>query len=62
MNSSTGRIIYANPLRKLDLLFSVFDNYSRPFDVVCFVLIVLAVACRVLAALGQARAGRSCCR
>jgi hypothetical protein len=42
-NSSTGRIIYANPLRKLDLLFSVFDNYSRPFDVVCFVLIVLAV-------------------
>ena len=42
-NSSTGRIIYANPLRKLDLLFSVFDNYSRPFDVVCFVLIVLAI-------------------
>jgi hypothetical protein len=42
-NSSAGRIIYANPLRKLDLLFSVFDNYSRPFDVVCFVLIVLAV-------------------
>lgn len=43
-NSSTGRIIYANPLRKIDLLFSVFDNYSRPFDVVCFVLVVLAVA------------------
>jgi hypothetical protein len=43
-NSSTGRIIYANPLRKLDLLYSVFDNYSRPFDVTCFVLIVLAVA------------------
>ena len=43
-NSSTGRIIYANPLRKLDLLFSVFDNYSRPFDVVCFVLIALAIA------------------
>jgi hypothetical protein len=42
-NSSTGRIIYANPLRKLDLLFSVFDNYSRPFDVTCFVLIVLAI-------------------
>jgi hypothetical protein len=42
-NSSTGRIIYASPLRKLDLLFSVFDNYSRPFDVTCFVLIVLAV-------------------
>ena len=44
MNSSTGRIIYASPLRKIDLLFSVFDNYSRPFDVGCFVLAVLAVA------------------
>ncbi|HEY3919851.1 MAG TPA: hypothetical protein VGL83_18820 [Stellaceae bacterium] len=44
MNSSTGRIIYANPLRKLDLLFSVFDDYSRPFDVTCFVIVVLAVA------------------
>lgn len=43
MNSSTGRIIYANPLRKLDLLFSVFDDYSRPFDVTCFVIAVLAV-------------------
>ncbi len=42
-NSSEGRIIYANPLRKFDLLFSVFDNYSRPFDVTCFVLIVLAI-------------------
>jgi hypothetical protein len=26
--------------RKADLLFSVFDDYSRPFDVVCFVLFV----------------------
>jgi hypothetical protein len=43
LNSSTGRIIFANPVRKLDLLFSVFDNYSRPFDVVCFVVVVLAV-------------------
>lgn len=42
-NSSEGRIIYANPLRKFDLLFSVFDNYSRPFDVACFVIVVLAV-------------------
>ena len=42
-NSSTGRIIYGNPLRKLDLLFSVFDDYSRPFDVICFVLIVVAI-------------------
>lgn len=43
-NSSSGRIIYANPLRKLDLLFSVFDNYSRPFDIACFALAVLALA------------------
>ena len=26
--------------RKIDLLFSVFDNYSRPFDIVCFALFV----------------------
>ncbi len=26
--------------RKPDLLFSVFDNYSRPFDVVCFVAVL----------------------
>ena len=43
-NSSSGRIIFGNPLRKLDLLFSVFDDYSRPFDVVCFVVVLLAVA------------------
>ncbi len=43
-NSSAGRILYANPLRKIDLLFSVFDNYSRPFDVACFVLVALAIA------------------
>ncbi len=30
--------------RKLDLLFSVFDNYSRPFDVACFVALVVALA------------------
>lgn len=28
--------------RKPDLLFSVFDNYSRPFDVACFVLLLVA--------------------
>jgi len=44
LNSSTGRILYADPLRKLDLLFSVFDNYSRPFDVACFALLVVAIA------------------
>lgn len=42
-NSSTGQIIYANPLRKIDLLFSVFDNYNRIFDVTCFVLLALAL-------------------
>ena len=26
--------------RKFDLLFSVFDNYSRPFDIACLVLFV----------------------
>lgn len=44
MHTSEGRIYYGNPLRKFDLLFSVFDNYNRPFDVTCFVLAVLAVA------------------
>jgi len=33
-------ISYGNVLRKADLLFSVFDNYSRPFDVACFALFV----------------------
>lgn len=43
MNAAPGRIVYGNPARKIDLLFSVFDNYSRPFDVACFVLAVLAI-------------------
>jgi hypothetical protein len=39
-----GRTVsYAAFLRKFDLLFSVFDNYSRVFDVVCFVLMALAL-------------------
>jgi hypothetical protein len=36
-------VSYAAFLRKFDLLFSVFDNYSRAFDVACFVLMVLAL-------------------
>jgi hypothetical protein len=36
-------VSYAAFLRKFDLLFSVFDNYSRPFDVTCFVLMALAL-------------------
>ncbi len=38
-----GAVRFSQPLRKLDLLFSVFDNYSRPFDVVCFVLVALGL-------------------
>jgi hypothetical protein len=38
-----GAVRYGHPLRKLDLMFSVFDNYSRPFDVVCFAVVVLAL-------------------
>jgi hypothetical protein len=41
--SAGGSIAYGSLLRKIDLLFSVFDNYHRPFDVVCFVLVVLAL-------------------
>lgn len=37
-------IRFAQPGRKLDLLFSVFDLYNRPFDVACFVISVIAVA------------------
>lgn len=36
-----SEVSFGNPLRKFDLPFSLFDNYSRPFDVVCFVGIVL---------------------
>ena len=38
-----GAVRYGHPVRKLDLLFSVFDNYSRAFDVACFALVVLAL-------------------
>lgn len=38
-----GAVRYGHPVRKLDLLFSVFDNYSRVFDVACFALVVLAL-------------------
>jgi hypothetical protein len=40
--SAAGAVSFANPLRKLDLLFSVFDNYHRPFDVACFAAALLA--------------------
>jgi hypothetical protein len=35
-----GTIGYGQIWRKFDLLFSVFDNYNRPFDVACFVLFI----------------------
>ena len=34
------RVSFSQPWRKLDLLFSVFDLYHRPFDVACFALAV----------------------
>jgi hypothetical protein len=42
--TGSGAISFGSPWRKLDLLFSVFDNYSRPFDVACFVLVIAALA------------------
>jgi hypothetical protein len=33
-----GPLSFGGIWRKADLLFSVFDNYSRPFDIACFVL------------------------
>jgi hypothetical protein len=42
--SKTGLVSYGNFWRKADLLFSVFDNYNRPFDIVCFGLFVALFA------------------
>jgi hypothetical protein len=36
-----GAIGYAGFWRKADLLFSVFDNYDRPFDIACFTALLL---------------------
>jgi hypothetical protein len=33
-----GGISFAGPLRKIDLVFGVFDNYSRGFDIASFAL------------------------
>lgn len=38
-----GGFSYGRFARKPDLLFSVFDNYNRPFDIVCFVLLLLLI-------------------
>ncbi len=42
--SAGGPVNFTPIWRKADLLFSIFDNYSRPFDVVCFVLFVALFA------------------
>jgi len=36
-----AHVTFTAPWRKVDLLFSVFDNYSRPFDIACFAAVVL---------------------
>jgi hypothetical protein len=38
--AAAGGISYAAFWRKADLLFSVFDNYVRAFDIVCFALFI----------------------
>jgi hypothetical protein len=38
--AAVGGVSYAAFSRKADLLFSVFDNYDRAFDIVCFVLFI----------------------
>jgi hypothetical protein len=42
--SMAGAVRFGHFARKLDLLFSVFDNYARSFDVACFVIFVLGLA------------------
>jgi hypothetical protein len=42
-DAPTGTVSYAALWRKADLLFSVFDNYNRAFDVVCFALFVALI-------------------
>jgi len=38
-----GPISFAGFARKADLLFSVFDNYHRGFDIICFVTLLAAI-------------------
>ena len=39
----TATVSYAGLWRKADLLFSVFDNYDRAFDVACFALLLALI-------------------
>jgi hypothetical protein len=41
--SMSGEVRWGHLARKIDLLFSVFDNYDRGFDIACFVLVMLAL-------------------
>jgi hypothetical protein len=36
-----GRVSYGAFWRKADLLFTVFDNYNRAFDIACFALLLV---------------------
>jgi hypothetical protein len=38
-----GTVSYAGVWRKADLLFSVFDNYDRAFDLVCFAMFLALI-------------------
>ncbi len=51
--AGTGGVSYAGFVRKADLLFSVFDNYDRTFDIACFALFLALGLC--LAASGRLR-------
>ena len=42
-DAPSSTVSYAGFWRKADLLFSVFDNYDRAFDVVCFALFLALI-------------------
>ena len=46
-HSTAGGVSYPRIWRKVDTLFSVFDNYSRPFDISCSVLFLALFAALV---------------
>jgi hypothetical protein len=43
-DTASGAIEFGRFYRKFDLPFSIFDNYSRTFDVICFAIAVLGMA------------------
>jgi len=42
--AAPAAFVFGDPWRKFDLLFSVFDNYDRAFDVACFAVAVAGLA------------------